>query len=100
MTRRGRWLVLPLLSTLFLLTAMAYASPPDPSWISGFYDDADYDDVVILVTSAVGTVESWSPLDVRPSWLCVFQTFAAEPQAPPAPGLRAPATRAPPLAQS
>jgi hypothetical protein len=34
------------------LTPLAYASPPDPSWIRGIYDDADYDDVVNLITSA------------------------------------------------
>lgn len=37
------------------LTSLAYASPPDPSWIRGIYDDADYDDVVLLITSATGT---------------------------------------------
>ena len=30
--------------------AGGYASPVDPSWIPGYYDDADHDDVVILVT--------------------------------------------------
>jgi len=35
-----------------LLPALAYGSPPDPSWIPGLYDDADYDDVVLLATSA------------------------------------------------
>jgi hypothetical protein len=28
------------------LTPVAYASPPDPSWVRGVYDDADFDDVV------------------------------------------------------
>jgi hypothetical protein len=39
-----------------VLSALAYASPPDPSWIRGIYDDADYDDVVVLVTSSTGDV--------------------------------------------
>jgi hypothetical protein len=38
------------------LTPLAYASPPDPSWIRGIYDGADYDDVVLLITSGTGTV--------------------------------------------
>ena len=97
---RREWLVLLLLSTLLLLTALAYASPPDPSWIGGLYDDGDYDDIVILVASATGTVDSWSPLDVRPEWLCVATTTAAEARPPAAPGRRTPATRAPPLAES
>ncbi|HUM15193.1 MAG TPA: hypothetical protein VL086_05850 [Candidatus Nitrosotalea sp.] len=32
---------------LFLLTALAQASPPDPTWIPGIYDDGDFDDVVV-----------------------------------------------------
>jgi hypothetical protein len=36
------------------LSALAVASPVDPSWIPGIYDDADYDDVVALVTSGTG----------------------------------------------
>ncbi len=36
------------------LTPLAYASPPDPSWIRGIYDGADYDDVVLLITSRSG----------------------------------------------
>ena len=39
-----------------ILPALAYASPPDPSWLAGIYDDADYDDVVVLVMSATGTI--------------------------------------------
>jgi len=45
---------LPLTALLVLvlstLGAMASASPPDPSWIGGFYDAADGDDVVLAVT--------------------------------------------------
>src|SRR5580765_2633410 len=31
------------------LSVLAYASPPDPSWVRGVYDDADFDDVVCLI---------------------------------------------------
>ena len=37
------------------LVPLANASPPDPSWIRGLYDGADYDDVVILIASVAGT---------------------------------------------
>ena len=40
---------LPVVVALVLLPALAFASPPDPSWIAGFYDGADGDDVVSLV---------------------------------------------------
>jgi hypothetical protein len=40
------------------LSSLAYASPPDPTWIPGVYDDADFDDVVWLVVMQKGLVES------------------------------------------
>jgi len=50
------------------LPALAYASPPDPCWIQGIYDDADYDDVVALATSATGNVApvAFAHLQCRP----------------------------------
>jgi len=51
--RRGAIIAFVLLLALSSLTPLGYASPPDPSWIRGIYDGADYDDVVDLVTSAV-----------------------------------------------
>src|SRR5262249_50288362 len=32
---------------------LAHASPPDPTWLAGVYDQADFDDVVGLLTSAL-----------------------------------------------
>jgi hypothetical protein len=46
-----------LVGLIVALTPMAYASPPDPSWIRGVYDGADFDDVVILLGSGVGVVD-------------------------------------------
>ena len=40
---------LPILLTLILLPPLAFASPPDPSWVAGFYDGADGDDIVSLI---------------------------------------------------
>ncbi|HYB41964.1 MAG TPA: hypothetical protein VEL75_09365 [Candidatus Methylomirabilis sp.] len=59
--------VLPVLVwVLAILAPMAYASPPDPSWIPGLYDGADYDDVVVLVTSGVGVVALSLPAEIHP----------------------------------
>jgi hypothetical protein len=63
---------LPLVPSALILTslgllALAYASPPDPSWISGIYDDADYDDVVTLVMAGTASVPDATPLDSRPA---------------------------------
>jgi hypothetical protein len=43
-----------LVLVLGTLAPLAHASAPDPSWISGIYDGADYDDVVALITLATG----------------------------------------------
>jgi hypothetical protein len=54
-TSRGG-LILLILAALATTSSLAYASPPDPSWISGIYDDADFDDVVGLATSGTSLV--------------------------------------------
>jgi len=62
-----RLVTLLLLVPLFWLTSLAYASPPDQTWIGGFYDDADYDDVVLLALSlAVALGDPVLALDARP----------------------------------
>jgi hypothetical protein len=58
---RGSFLPLLLLVPLVWLTPLAYASPPDQTWIGGFYDDADYDDVVLLATSLVLALGDMAP---------------------------------------
>lgn len=60
MSRRACALLM-LVGLTVALTPMAYASPPDPSWVRGLYDGADFDDVVVLLTSGMGAVET-SPL--------------------------------------
>jgi hypothetical protein len=47
--RRALSPFLPIIVALILLPAVAFASPPDPSWIAGIYDGADGDDIVSLV---------------------------------------------------
>src|SRR5215813_15113194 len=36
---------------------LAHASPPDQTWIPGIYDQADFDDVVGLLTSVLGDAD-------------------------------------------
>jgi hypothetical protein len=77
MSMRGARVVLALLLLLGLsvLTPLAYATPPDPSWVRGIYDDADSDDVVVQITSAAAVA---TPVLVADIWLL-----------PPCPGLTA-----------
>src|SRR5438309_4584846 len=53
------WRVLLLLvaACLFSETALAYASPPDPTWMAGIYDDDDGDDVIVSLTWAAWAIE-------------------------------------------
>src|SRR5215469_18348007 len=37
---------------------LAHASPPDQIWLAGVYDQADFDDVVGLLTSALEATDS------------------------------------------
>ena len=50
-------LVLLLLVCLVTLTPLAFASPPDPTWMDGFFDDLDFDDVVVSLSWAAWAVE-------------------------------------------
>jgi hypothetical protein len=48
---RGRVLVVWLLVTVLgTLASVAYATPPDPTYFAGFWDDDDYDNVVTLAS--------------------------------------------------
>ncbi len=63
MKSRGGRVALALLLLLLVggLTPLAYASPPDPAWIRGVYDDADYDDVIVMITSAAAATAPVGP---------------------------------------
>jgi hypothetical protein len=61
-------LIVVVSGVLATLSGLADASPPDPTWIPGLYDDADFDDVVGLGVSnrrPVSGAGYWSA--VRPS---------------------------------
>jgi hypothetical protein len=89
--------VFVLLVLLVGLAPLAYASPPDQTWLSGLYDNADYDDVILAVTSAVGAADATPAPDLGPV-ASVIQTLRPSEPAPPEPGFRSPYRfRAPPL---
>ena len=51
-----------LVGAILTLTPLAQASPPDQTWIGGFFDDDDYDNVVVSVTTSVASLTLW-PFD-------------------------------------
>src|SRR3989442_12631246 len=69
--RRGKYLIPGLLFALVSLPCLTYASPPDPTWLVGFYDDADYDDVVVSISSLVGVLIPDSPRVCLPVLTCL-----------------------------
>jgi len=76
----ARALVLLLLVCLCGLSPLAYASPPDPTWIDGIFDDADGDDVIISISWAAWAVE-FDPLAVvTPLFASVSFVPLGEPQ--------------------
>jgi hypothetical protein len=97
MSRRAS-VALLLLSVLLTLPPIAYASPPDPVWIPGLYDDNDYDDVILFITGAVSAVDSGVIDLVGPVVVCLGLVHLSQPQqAWPRP-LESLSTRAPPSA--
>jgi len=79
------------------LVPLAYASPPDQTWIPGITDNADHDDAVILVTSAVGAVATVITVDAT-SIACVMAPLMLAPELPPSPESAPYRLRAPPSA--
>ena len=106
MTRPGNWrndsvvrcsklLALLLIGVITILAPATYADPPDPTYVGGFWDDDDFDDVVILLERTAAIVQAFlictaPPVDVVaivecPEPLVVSTTVdeTASPRAPP-----------------
>jgi hypothetical protein len=81
--QRARPIVaLLLLAAHLWLPACAYADPPDEAWgILGLFDDADSDDIVLVVMAMTGIVESRPVLEVT-----IEPAFDVVPSAEPAVG--------------
>jgi len=75
-------LALALLATLVVLGTLAYASPVDPSWVPGVYDDGDFDFVVDLITSGSGVVQPFGVDGLCPAAELVLTTVVRSDQYP------------------
>jgi len=86
-----------LVGLMVALLPLAYASPVDPSFPVGFYDNGDFDDVIVHLTSRVSAVDA-ALLHVPSAVALVVGTLCpAEPRDVPAGVLGAVPSRAPPL---
>jgi hypothetical protein len=80
------------------LAAVAYATPLDPTYISGLWDNDDYDYVITLATSSSGTTDSHAQTDLMPLLVLIapvpgredvlFPPTSSSPHAPRAPPTR------------
>ena len=94
---RCRFALVPLLGgALLTLVAFAHASPPDETWRSGLYDEADFDDVIDLIVSLSGAVPDSSPRIFQRAPLVAATVVSLEPSDLPPRLLRPDDTRSPP----
>lgn len=77
------------------LAPLAYADPPDPFWIDGYWDDDDFDNVVVMVFHSLGIVEL-PRLDAGPLEVAVAFVEPPTIHATPAPVDATSSPRAPP----
>ena len=81
------------------LTPIAYADPPDPTWLGGYWDDDDFDNVVAFIASATAIVAS-PVIDGRPSCIAEHCVELARPLARPGSFHAFAPPRAPPVSLS
>ena len=90
------FLLVVLIGAMVALPPAALASPPDQTWIPGFYDDADYDDVILAITACIAAFELQPRADsqCRQSVVAVVPLLNEQRHAPPPPSSHCP--RSPP----
>jgi hypothetical protein len=81
---------------LIALLPASHASPIDPAWIDGFWDDGDHDTVVILITSMVSAADT-NIVVALVSLLDVTAVATLKPEFSSARTFSPPASRAPPI---
>jgi len=89
-------LLLWLLGPLAVLSPLAYASPPDPIWQTGIFDDDDSDNVIDFISSATALVEPLVYHCAPPTPICVALGVPVQESLPLSPASSSPPVRAPP----
>jgi len=90
-----RLLLLGVALALVAIVPLAHASPPDPTWVPGLYDDDDFDDVVVAVTQQQAALDA-STIPLPPVHRVVFLAAPVAPDTPDAPMPATTFPRAPP----
>jgi len=68
------WLVVFLYAGLI---PAAYADPPDPLWLTGYWDDDDFDDAIVFIT-AFTAIDGLVPCSLVPLFVLVTYLMARE----------------------
>jgi len=93
---RARGLVaLVLVGLILWLTPAAYADPPDPTWLGGYWDDDDFDTVVVFLASAFA-IHVPIEVNAEPLWIPIARLEPAPATAAPSLLHRTSCPRAPP----
>jgi len=88
-----------LLALLIILPiTLAHASPPDQTWLAGVYDQADFDDVIDLLTSALDATDSTTTPDAGACFALAPKLCRAAVACPASAPAYSPPLRAPPIA--
>ena len=95
MRRYPQFIAWALTVTLVGVFALGYASPPEPTWIPGIYDNADYDNVVWLVTDEVDARHNGTAARVQYAPIGLVSLAARGPV--PSPIVSQHASRGPPI---
>jgi hypothetical protein len=94
MTRRI--IALAVVGVLASSALIAYADPPDPTWIPGVWDDADYDDAVARIISTASVAETELLRALEPHWVPIWTVPAADDTPAPNPAFAPHHPRGPP----
>jgi len=84
------------LITVLALPALAYSEPPDPTWVSGLWDDDDFDNVIEAVTNTLVWHHTSPPVIVHVKPTASLPLLPCELGKPVLRALHWPETRAPP----
>ena len=96
--KRVVWVAGLLVVLMGILFPMAWASPTDPTWGTGMYDDADFDDVVAYLTSGMTGIPGL-PIVYHVSFMVFVSAGPLLSESfPPVPPAATRSPRAPPLA--
>jgi len=99
MSCSARLLVVFIACLLIGFAPLAYADPPDPLFIAGFWDDDDFDKIVVCVLDSYDFPLVPST-DMVPLWVPIARVKLPELSATPTPIRAEVSPRAPPVAPS